>query len=405
MDLHELRGRLAKRLRREDVSDDVWDYLDIEGWVRDAALGSHEDFDAFVEQVRRLLRLVEKMPRGVSAPPNLYARDHAYRSEDGRDYALSEYETERSWAVAKALWLDATGDADVRRFQQEILGGHWLKESEARALTSSAAIRLLSLAEFREFDIPIVGHRAAVHESSRERKDDGDDVLRVDLEISWERGRQRKKIEFTNMPPSEELAKLYVDAGAWIESETWIPEHRAFDSLPVRPGSVGDDLRGLAESLAARYGWFQSEATQFLTTGACPPSPPIRVDTEPFRSESRSLPRIVITAEAWMPAETVLRAYRETQHDVLSGKNRPIGLKQLKLVQFVADDKVSAPSALWHERMERWNEDNAPNWPYENVRLFSRDFDRTKDALLSMRHPWPHWVDSGSDPSRGSEWV
>jgi hypothetical protein len=150
-----------------------------------------------------------------------------------------------------------------------------------------------------------------------------------------------------------------------------------------------------------------------------------RIDTSPGDVMWRGT--ITLTAEPWVPAETVLRYYREMQKDVLEGRdNRPLSARSLALFRFVteqvrntvpeverpdyeaffdsdgevdvtppeeelqASKRVGRPS--WRALQQRWNRRYSDQkWRYRDVRNFRRAFLNAARVMLSSPyedHPW-----------------
>jgi hypothetical protein len=140
---------------------------------------------------------------------------------------------------------------------------------------------------------------------------------------------------------------------------------------------------------------------------------------------------ITLTAEPWVPAETVLRYYREMQKDVLEGRdNRPLSARSIALFRFVteqgrsavpeveasdygaffdsngevgmvtSEDELQAPKLVgrpsWRALQERWNARcSDPKWHYKDIRNFRRAF--LSAARVMLRPPYedpsllPYW--------------
>ena len=137
---------------------------------------------------------------------------------------------------------------------------------------------------------------------------------------------------------------------------------------------------------------------------------------------------ITLTTEIWVPAETVLRYYREMQKDVLEGRdNRPLSARSLALFRFVteqvrntvpevekpdyeaffdsegevdvapseeelqASKRVGRPS--WRALQQQWNGRCAnPKWRYEDVRNFRRAFLNAPRVMLRSPYEEDPWT-------------
>jgi hypothetical protein len=159
-----------------------------------------------------------------------------------------------------------------------------------------------------------------------------------------------------------------------IPTDDWV--HRIY----VRLGGVLNELRELAESLSARYGWAPAHATTFVLTGLIPPRPGIRA-----RAPVGALPavaRLELSIDlAITPAELASR-YRALRSVLRPGKPRAISQRHAVLVAFIASRPNAEP---WRSRMAAWNalwEPRQPKWSYTHVSNFQRDFAGARRRLL-----------------------
>ena len=115
-----------------------------------------------------------------------------------------------------------------------------------------------------------------------------------------------------------------------------------------------------------------------------------------------------MTADSWLPAETVSKGYRRLQRQVHGGENnRRLEPRNVAEFRFVLDQSeiriVSRDERLaklelpkWREMLRRWNEEHprGNKWHYENpeatgVQRFQRDFVRGQKAVIGTRFGLP----------------
>jgi hypothetical protein len=162
-------------------------------------------------------------------------------------------------------------------------------------------------------------------------------------------------------------------------------QNRTIDwQIHVAQGSPLDRLRMLADELSRSYPWHPSQAAAFVLEGLLPLATPLLVhvpqvppDIRPGRS------RIVLEVDAWVPAASVLDAYRDIQRKLLPGHNKQIGARAIELVRFLALD----PSGTWPERLRRWNSAH-PDWAFPNFRNFRSAAVRARHSLLPAYRQW-----------------
>jgi hypothetical protein len=99
---------------------------------------------------------------------------------------------------------------------------------------------------------------------------------------------------------------------------------------------------------------------------------------------------ISLTVQPWVPAETVENAYRQVQRRVLGGKNKRIGDKSLRLLEFVteredADGNLPSGSTLVQEWDEKWIHQR-PRWCYgADTRTFWRDLGNAQKSVTNSK--------------------
>jgi hypothetical protein len=148
------------------------------------------------------------------------------------------------------------------------------------------------------------------------------------------------------------------EAGAWIYGRE-------------APTNALEDMREVSRRLSRAFRWRADDAHWFLLTGYVPFVRPISVRTRQnsFLDVPNYLNRdyqldgpnfmvdtaeIVITAEPWVDAEIVSRAFREVQKQVRGGDNRKVTVKVLDAVRFVAR-RLGTGKVEWPVLRSAWN--------------------------------------------------
>lgn len=375
MDERALRAWLAKRLNAPDVRDPLWDYL-VDGWyVKDAlAEGTDEGREKLLDAAKAQLALARALA-GRTAPPG--------RSETDLDTApmLGAYEIGRADAVWAYVAQQASSEPRLRRFREKVLSGRALAPDEVRHVLTSPATRLLTERHFAAAGIPIVGHRAAVVNREEESTADGFRGVAITLRLEWPGGvhedTHRRWHRAGHPRPRPTLAVLD-DARETHEVRVW-------------PDSVLDELRKLSEQLATWYGLRADQAARFVLTGELVPWMPVQVGVRGGLHPTHETAWVTLRVEPWVPAETVLRVYRDVQRRLLGRDNRPVGDRSLALLRFVTEQGEVWTDLTWPAAMERWNRDH-PEWRYETDRRFARDVKRAQQVLLfpKYRFSWEH---------------
>ncbi len=383
MDEHELRVGLAKRLKVSEVPPPLWDDLVEEGYVREALAGGRDERGDLERVARRRLALARALG-GRETTPRTVSTVHPKP-------VVGEYEMERALATGEAVALEAAREPRVRQFRRRFLGGGPLLVPEARRLLASPAAQLLPRDAFERRGIPIIGHRSEIVGRTARLGDDGFVAVEVVLRVMWSGGEHEETVRQT-VPPTQfgrGPALAFVDeTGERYEVEVW-------------PRSVLDRLRELAEWVTKWYGWEREAAAWFVLTD----DPPIRAPLEGGIA-ARLYPthqdyRVTLVVEPWVPADAVLRAYRDAQRDLLGRENRPLAARNLALLRFVVGEKRNEGRKPERERqhlpwawlMARWNETH-PEAHYTEERLFARDVGRARRAVL---FPDYHLAGPGKD--------
>ena len=148
------------------------------------------------------------------------------------------------------------------------------------------------------------------------------------------------------------------EAGAWLYRKE-------------APTGALEELREVSRHLSQAFRWRVKDADWFVLTGYVPFVRPVTVavrrtshrDTPNYLNECYFLKgsdfmvntaEIVITAEPWVDANVVARAFREVQKQVNGGDNHKVTPKVLDAVRFVAR-RLGKGKIRWPQLTAGWN--------------------------------------------------
>jgi hypothetical protein len=374
MNAQEIRGKLAKRLRRQEVPDPVWEHLIDDGYVNAVITGGPEPFGEMVTEANRMLQFSreqaawDRRHRTTGAPRPMFPN-------------LGEYVITRGRVRDEALALRATRNKEVRAFRERMLGGAPLSVPSARRLLASAAARIWSANEFERRGIPIVGHRAE-EIANQESIQDGRFSQTVQLKVTWDDEVLETSVSRSEPPgfDADESALRVAD------------QHGKIYRVNAWPRSVLDRLREISDWLTATYGLQTPQAARFVLTDISPRRSPLEAVYSVQSYSTHSFGFMTMAVEPWVPAEVVLHAYREAQRDFLGRENRPLSLRNLAALEMVLADAREAerlnpggPSPTRTRSMARWNREH-PDAPYKQEWQFARDVERAERAVLFPNH-------------------
>jgi hypothetical protein len=388
----ETRVRLAKALRRDGVPDPVWGNLLERDLVQDYEKGEFE-LEYLIDQTRIQLKTYNQTRAETNVRDS--SGTDTMNSSKEIEPELGAYEKDRAEALGEYLALRASLDSHVRYFRKVVLGGELLTPEQAHTFIESAANQCFDIAWFIERQIPIREHYSHVYSDGWAIDEDGVECRFDDIYVD---------------PPGEVFRKVTYEPLDYSHRD--ILSVRYLQEVPVEVGSVLDVLRKVSGRLVENsdYAWGEPEAAWFVLTDEATPVGALTGRIETFSGDEMWRGTITLTAEIWVPAETVLRYYREMQKDVLEGRdNRPLSARSLALFRFVteqmrnavpevekpdyeaffdSDGKVDvAPSEeelqaskrvgwpSWRALQQQWDRRcSDPKWCYEDVRNFRRAF-------------------------------
>ncbi len=414
----EARIRLAKALRLDEVPNPVWDNLVERRLAQDYEKGEIE-LDFLLREARIQLKSHRQTLAETSAggPVPSGTTDSSKEIEP----ELGAYEKARAEALGEYLALRASLDPYVRYLRKVILGGELLTPDRARAFVGSPANQCFGVAWFVERRIPMTEHRSHVYGDGWAMDEDGVEYRFDDVYVD---------------PPGEGFRKVtYEPLDFGLRDVLRFPAGRSdfvhgVDEVPVEVGSVLDVLRKTSLRVAEGFGraWGEPQAAWFVLTGEATPSVALSGRIETSIADEMTRGAITLTAEPWVPAETVSHYYREMQREVLGGKdNRRLLDKSLALFRFFteqvgkgvpgierpdydamlcddggvnvvpSEDDLRVPKPLgrpsWPALLEGWNR-HCPNpqWRYKDYRNFRRATMNAARALLHPTYDYPPGV-------------
>jgi hypothetical protein len=379
-----LREWLAKRLRLDDVPDELWNHLVEAGYVEDAEVTENPDslLNAAKTQVR-LARVLPPLIWPAMKSKEYTAKPPTTKQTEKVTLRYSAYEKARTRALTEYLAFRVSRNPIVQRFRRRVLGGGVLTPERACSFALSAAACRFSLDWFADKGIPTTGHTAHFVEHYYAMDEDGTLYRAEDIFVD---------------PPGEVFREGAVEPvyEEDLDKLAFYASEHSTDilRLPVESGSVLDELRKASEEVAhdLHHLWTEAQVAWFVLTDQRASVPALRANVNVSDYEWMHRGTITLTVEPWVSAQTVERAYREMQGMVLGGSNRPLATRNLDVFRFVTGvvaelnrDESSHRQELrrlsWRKMLERWNQEN-PSSEYKDVRLFYRDFLRAAKAVL-----------------------
>jgi len=183
-------------------------------------------------------------------------------------------------------------------------------------------------------------------------------------------------------------------------------DERCNGPLPVKHGTnaVARKLWKLAEKLSRTYLWREDDAVWFVLTGHAPSVRPIEVRavvTPPQDEAIGRIPseyhpntaRITVTADAWVNAKEVARAFRDTQQQILAGSDAagPTPERTLEVVRFVARRMRECGEEDWGTRWSIWNKTRPEDWRYQSKDTFQQTFERFMEGVVYRTYQLPNY--------------
>jgi hypothetical protein len=196
------------------------------------------------------------------------------------------------------------------------------------------------------------------------------------------------------------------EAGAWLYRKE-------------APTGALEELRKISRHLSRAFRWRIKDADWFVLTGYVPFVRPVSVAVS--CTSHRDTPKnyvngcyflkgsdfmvntaeIVITAEPWVDANVVARAFREVQKQVKGGDNHKVTPKVLDAVRFVAR-RLGTGKIRWSELTAGWNKSQQdPKKHYRTRNGLPQAFSR----FLRPQYKSPTFPDYEPTPWQEAEWA
>jgi len=370
----ELRSRVSAKLKLLDVSDDLWD--EVQDEVSAALDGGKEEEADLVRWIRRLRRIGRQEILRHTLPPGRALLSKPEKIE-------SAAEGVRADALSRWHAKIASTRRDVRWFRANILAGHTLTPADARRFLASPANRIYPLNMFKPEELPFLEVNCQVTEQVGDHPTLG-------------------PCNSISINPPGGMLRCGLDTRSPTEVLHYPGSDAYLDAVRFRPQSVVGMLMKLARSLAKSFPWPDHEAAWFVLTGEIPyvPVGTIRTSQGVYGGWSPG-GSITLTLQPWASADSVLRAYRTVQKEMLGGRdNRPVSEKQAALFGFLVEQLIVHDDGggtllmhfqkSWQALVREWNNhcrESHPEWSYSDTdrRNFQRDYVRARDAIVRPR--------------------
>jgi hypothetical protein len=328
MSEEQARDRLAKDLKRKEIPDPIWKKLKYSEAGKDA-LEDEGDKGAWQDLVE-IAQEEFAYRKSVLEDAGVWGMQRSSSGTNvskGVDPRLGPYEKDRSEALGEYLAFAATLDPNVEQLRDELFGGELLTPARAWLFAASPANQHFTLKELREWGISPAEHLAKHVGDGWGKMGDGTEYRYEDVYIEPP-GETYRKVIFEPLDYGlRSLLRIPRMDGSYLDGNMYY----------VEQGSVLDVVRWLSTQLAEEfcYAWNEAQATWYLLTGETTPATALTGKLEAFHSDLGTRGNITLKVEPWVPAETVERAYRDMQKEMLKHDNRKIDDKSIALFRFV----------------------------------------------------------------------
>jgi len=307
---------LVERLGREEMPKEVAEALPDQMMNNAYATGDEDFWDELEKEARRLLRVYQAGAGSGSPPPG---REENRRAPAEIAVEPSENSLKRARAFSEVAAALADNHPEVKRFRRMHLHYPLLRD------------RLLTDQEARAF----LDEQGGPYGTGW--------ILKKLLEIANER-----------------LAKTYhwrVGDAVWFVLTGYVP--------PVRPLEVGGYISPTIKNPGRPRKRIPSSY------------PPRYVAAVPKAKDYHpSTALITVTAEVWVDAREVERAFRDAQRQILGGDSRGRKDRILDAVIFVARRMREHGKESWRERWKEWNRTCPKDARYKDSRGLRQAFER-----------------------------
>ena len=301
------------------------------------------------------------------------AQKEEFRDPD--EHVTSE-ERLRARMFSRYLGRLALRRPDVRRIQKTFFNDDLLTLTQAVRLLRQQAPRFKQIGYFAERGIDLKSHKSYWYDPDFGKEQPAGFSENTGIRVEWEHGCDHIK-------EGVDLDNASRHNGESLE----VPGLTS--PVTILRMSVFDQIRSVSVALSQHYDWAVVDATLFILTGMPPSLKPIEVNqTGGWRNDHTHF-RLNISVEPWVSPRTVMNIYRDVQRAAIGRQSRPFSEKNLMLVDFVSmrlNNEEETPA--WRDLMAEWNRDHRgqPEWQYDDVRIFSRDYKRTGRKLIFPSH-------------------
>ncbi|MCF6096773.1 hypothetical protein L1766_07150 [Thermovorax subterraneus] len=339
----ELKSYVAKRLKKKEINDKVWQKLKEEGYVEEVLLDYEDSLLYLLKRYKQEEKFYnEAFKDGAETAVNVYSARKLFpppKNTEGQSAI-----TEEDIALSKVIAYKLSQLPLVKQFRRQELKN-----------------RLLSLDEMEEW----------IKETA---KRDGQPTLYAKKPI--------ERIEFigNEIKPVLKQEDKYIVEGpillAFPSKTGWV-EH-----IPINVNGVLGRLKKIAERITKVYCpiWSEAQAVGFILTGKPPIIPKLQYSLSLTSSEG--LCWVTLKFDARITPQKLAKEYTKIRKKILGNHHIvPLTQKHLKLAEFVSENKEGL---TWRKLMRKWNE-AFPQWAYTNYRLFCRDANAAIDRILDSK--------------------
>lgn len=372
MNERELQRRLAKHLKMPVLDDGIWTVLTTRHPedVKRAQTGDESDLGFVLTLGEHYLFAKEVFTGAPSPPGGTQKLRHVARAVTPED----ELRSEAIWAAQVEA---AFNDERVSGFRRRVLGKRVLTMNEAVDFLRSPATACFSLDEFRKHGVSPYAHASEIEQG--ELTAPGTKII-----VAVEPGNMRWARVLADAPDMLDVTILprpVTPAAVFYPSETkWAGGHKDADweervtrsvyRLVAWPGSVLAESMQLAAWISESHSLGDpAYCLWFLLTGDPPLTPhrPIYAETTVSRATRKAL-WVRLDIRPWLSSDTVLSVFRLAQQNIMGSRNRPVHMRDMQLVRFVACKSFPGPRPTWRAMREEWNsrlavwKEEYPDW-------------------------------------------
>tara|TARA_Y100000590_G_scaffold84071_1_gene93783 strand:+ start:20823 stop:21854 length:1032 start_codon:yes stop_codon:yes gene_type:complete len=335
-DLNNIKLEL-ENLHGEPISESMWEYLDIKGYINEVANGTKtlNDLEEIIQEIQ--------VATGLRNKP-----------KDRLLYPLNRVEilpnVDRVSALSVAIATIASKSNPVINFRANELNKKIIDASQIEKWISSQKAKQNSSKFISSFEIPN-SHKPIQNK-------DGSYKISPPLHITKVEGVEEKYLYY--------LDKKLVN----------------IKKISVIKDSLLDKLRKLSIQISEEFSWDKSESTMFILTDYIPRIYP--VNSKYIKNNNfKGLSKIHMEIDPTTSPKDVMVKYSEFRREFIQGRHRDLSIKHLNLAIFYAKKNKNEK---WIQSMYSWNSNygnSKPSWKYEVVTNFALHCKRAFEKLVS----------------------